>query len=192
MNNDRLETSHWEEALPEKPEAAKYYVQMNVRMKKTVKKALRGEPTSQCELGDFYAEPDTPHTDFPEALKYYQEAARSGHYRAFFEMCKLYDAPDKIPDSKEKSILIYTEMAVQGFPSAQYILGMKYWLGDGVENDVDTALEWLRSAAEQNHEDAIRNLADIYSALQNETMAQLWYKTGAKLGDAYCKEKLES
>lgn len=179
-------------SLPKKPEEAKYYQIMNARLQKTVKKALRGEPTSQCELGDFYAEPDTSHTDYPEALKYYQEAAQSGHYRAFFEMCKLYDAPDKIPDSKEKSLDIYTKMATQGFPSAQYILGMKYWLGDGVENNVDTALEWLRSAAEQNHEDAIRELANIYSALHNEELAQLWYKTGAKLGDEYCKERLNS
>lgn len=181
-----------ENPLPEKPEEVKFFRIMNIRLQKTVKKALRGEATSQCELGDFYAEPDTTHTDYSEALKYYQEAAKSGHYRAFFEMCKLYDAPDKIPDSKEKSIKIYTEMATQGFPSAQYILGMKYWLGDGVENDVDTAIEWLRSAAEQNHENAIRELANIYAALQYDEMAQFWYKAGAKLGDEYCKEQLNT
>ena len=179
--------------LPESPEQAKYFSQMNIRTRQTLKKALRNEAASQCEMGDYYGEADTPHTDYPEALTWYQHSAKNGHYRAFFEMCKLYDSQDnKVPDRKEESMKIYTDLANREFPSAQYILGMKYWLGDSVDNDVETAIKWLKRAAEQNHTDAIRQLADIYSSRQNEAMAQFWYKTGAKLGDEYCKQKTES
>ncbi|MCH5267648.1 MAG: sel1 repeat family protein [Lachnospiraceae bacterium] len=179
--------------LPKNQEQAKYFKQMNIRTRQTLKKALRDEPASQCEMGDYYAEPNTSHTDYPEALVWYQHSAKNGHYRAFFEMCKIYDSQDnKIPNRKEESIKIYTDLANRDFPSAQYILGMKYWLGDGVENNVETAVKWLRLAAEQNHIDAIRQLADIYSSRQNETMAQFWYKAGAKQGDDYCKQKSDS
>lgn len=176
--------------LPKTLEQAKYFDQMNIRTRKTLKKALREEAASQCEMGDYYAEPDTSHTDYPEAITWYQHSAKNGHYRAFFEMCKLYDVQgDTIPGSKEESIKIYTDLANREFPSAQYILGMKCWLGDGVETNVENAIKWLRLAAEQDHVDAIRQLADIYSSLQDKTMAQNWYKTGAKLGDEYCKQK---
>lgn len=155
-----------------------------------LKKAFQGNASSQCEMGDYYAEKESDHLDYNEAAKWYSESAGNGYKRAFFELGKLYDQnPPEIEGAKEKAFNIYKDMAEQGLPTAQCILGMKYWFGDGVEIDFKKAIQWLTKAADQKHEDAIRNLADLYSALNDDENANRWYKAGAAAGDDYCKRK---
>lgn len=173
-----------------KIEDARYYKLMNIRKKRVLKKAFQGNASSQCEMGDYYAEKDSNHLDYNEAAKWYSESAGNGYKRAFFELGRLYDQnPPEIEGAKEKAFNIYKDMAEQGLPTAQCILGMKYWFGDGVEIDLKKAVQWLTKAADQKHEDAIRNLADLYSAMSDSENANKWYKAGAAAGDEYCKRK---
>lgn len=52
--------------------------------------------------------------------------------------------------------------ALAGDARAQYVLGLQFWRGRGVaRNDADAA-RWLASAAEQNHSDAMTDLAAMY------------------------------
>ena len=81
-------------------------------------------------------------------------------------------------------------MANQGFPTAQCILGMKYWYGDGVEEDVQSAIKWLKKAAMQKHGSAIKCLADLYLSINDIKNARKWYGIGADAGDLYCKDKV--
>ncbi len=83
-------------------------------------------------------------------------------------------------------------MAEQGLPTAQCILGMKYWFGDGVEIDFKKAINWLQKAAAQKHDAAIRSLADLYAAINDSENAYRWYKIGASYGDDYCRKKLRN
>lgn len=180
------------ESIQAKPkiEDARYYKLMNIRKKRVLKKAFQGNASSQCEMGDYYAEKDSNHLDYNEAAKWYSESADNGYKRAFFELGKLYDQnPPEIEGAKEKAFNIYKDMAEQGLPTAQCILGMKYWFGDGVEIDFKKAVQWLTKAADQRHEDAIRNLADLYSAMNDSENANKWYKAGAAAGDEYCRRK---
>lgn len=174
-----------------KIEDARYYKLMNIRKKRVLKKAFQGNASSQCEMGDYYAEKDSNHLDYNEAAKWYSESADNGYKRAFFELGRLYDQnPPEIEGAKEKAFNIYKDMAEQGLPTAQCILGMKYWFGDGVEIDFKKAVQWLTKAADQKHEDAIRNLADLYSAMNDIENANKWYKVGAAAGDDYCRRKI--
>lgn len=176
-----------------KIEDARYYKLMNIRKKRVLKKAFQGNASSQCEMGDYYAEKESDHLDYNEAAKWYSESAGNGYKRAFFELGKLYDQnPSEIEGAKEKAFNIYKDMAEQGLPTAQCILGMKYWFGDGVEIDFKKAVQWLTKAADQKHEDAIRNLADLYSAMNDNENANRWYKAGAAAGDDYCRRKMRS
>ena len=83
-------------------------------------------------------------------------------------------------------------MAEKGLPTAQCILGMKYWFGDGVEVDYKKAAGWLKKAAAQKHDAAIRNLGDLYAAISDSENAYRWYKIGAAAGDDYCRKKMRS
>jgi len=184
-----------ESQAPPRPkiEDARYYKIMNIRNKRVLKKAYQGNASSQCEMGDYYSEKESGHLDYTEAAKWYSESAGNGYRRAFFELGKLYDQnPPEIDGAKEKAFKIYNDMAEQGLPTAQCILGMKYWFGDGVEVDYKKAIQWLSKAADQKHEDAIRNLADLYNAMNDTDNAYKWYKAGAAAGDDYCRKKMRN
>ena len=51
-------------------------------------------------------------------------------------------------------------------PEEQYELGRRYIEGDGVDQDLDAAIEWFRKAADQGHPAAEANLGHAYSAGQ--------------------------
>ena len=52
----------------------------------------------------------------------------------------------------------YLRAAEQGYPDAQFNLGMSYEFGEGVDQDVGAAIRWYRKAAEQENERAIARL----------------------------------
>ena len=177
----------------EKMEEAKFYNKMSLKSRRVLKKAFQGNAASQCETGDYYAEKESDHLDYKEAAKWYSLSARKGYERASFELGKLYDQnPSEIAGAKDKAVKIYTEMAEKGLPTAQCILGMKYWFGDGVEVDYKKAAGWLKKAAAQKHDAAIRNLGDLYAAISDSENAYRWYKIGAAPGDDYCRKKMRA
>ncbi len=174
----------------QRPEQAKFYPQMNQRLRRILKKAIGGDASSQCGMGDYYAADDSEHRDYQEALRWYKLAAYHGNDRAIFEMGKLYSLrrPD-IPYMEGEAFRWFKSLAERGFPTAQCILGMKYWLGDGVESSLSEAVRWLELAAKQRHETAIRHLGDLYASVKDDKNADKWYRIGAGYGDAYCLGK---
>ena len=171
---------------------ARFYRQMSLQEKRTLKKAFQGNIVSQCKMGEYYSDKNTEHLDLNEAARWYALSANNGYERAFFSLGRLCEQnPDVIPDGKERALKIYSDMANQGYPTAQCILGMKYWYGDGVESDVNKAIEWLKKAAVQKHENAVKNLADLYYTMNDMKNAKKWYEIGANAGDWYCREKLK-
>ena len=52
--------------------------------------------------------------------------------------------------------------AKAGDATAQYVLGLQLWRGRGVARDDADAAQWFARAAEQNHTDAITDLATLY------------------------------
>ena len=63
-------------------------------------------------------------------------------------------------DLKE-AIRLWTLAADQGDASAQYILGLCYKNGEGVEKDLKEAVRWFRLAAEKGNNNAKMGLAGI-------------------------------
>ena len=175
-----------------KAEQAKFYNKMNMQEKRTLKKAVKGDALSQCEMGDYYAESGTEHTDYKEAVKWYYSSADNGYERALFEIGKICDQFLSEYGGKKEALKIYTDMAERGFPSAQCILGMKYWFGDGVDVDINKAILWMQKAADQQHETAICNLGDIYLSINEDEKARRWYRIGSSQGIDYCRRRLKS
>lgn len=173
-----------------KAEQAKFYNKMNIQEKRVLKKAIKGNAVSQYEMGEYYSKKDTNHTDYREAVKWYYTSASNGYEKAFFEIGKICDQFLVEYGGKKEALKIYTNMAKRGFPSAQCVLGMKYWFGDGVEIDMNQAILWMQKAADQKHETAICNLGDIYMSINEDEKAKKWYKIGALQGIDYCKRRL--
>ena len=55
----------------------------------------------------------------------------------------------------------YTLLAKEGDGEAQYLVGLAYLNGDGVEKDKDTAVNWLRLAAEYDYSPAEEKLKEL-------------------------------
>lgn len=52
-------------------------------------------------------------------------------------------------------------LAEQGYPSAQYDLGLRYLTGNGVEKNLDLARQWLQKSAQNGNADASRKLSQL-------------------------------
>lgn len=164
---------------------------MNNSVKRDVRSAIKGNADAQYRMGAYYAEPDTKHTDYEEALKWYRVSASQGNKKAQFEIGMLYDGGKiKCTDYKKEAIKCYLALAEAGFPTAQCKLGMKYRLGDGVEEDINEAIKWFKRAATQGHTDAQRNLGDVYMAIHRIDEAMRWYERAAAAGDSFSARQI--
>ncbi|MBQ4314147.1 MAG: sel1 repeat family protein, partial [Lentisphaeria bacterium] len=59
----------------------------------------------------------------------------------------------------------YRKAAEQGHATAQYNLGLCYYLGQGVTKDLAEAVKWLRKSAEQGYKDAQKALVRMGETL---------------------------
>ena len=78
------------------------------------------------------------------------------------------------------------ERAEQGNTQAQYLLGRRYYFGDGVPQDRGKAFEWQTRAADQGHATAQYVLGLLYSAgdgvPQDKKKAVEWISRSAEQG----------
>ena len=63
--------------------------------------------------------------------------------------------------------------AERGNATAQYDLSFAYLKGDGVKEDFDKAMYWLKKSANQGHSIAENDLAVIYSKVETEEGQEL-------------------
>lgn len=184
-----------EETKPVKKQEIKFMKLMSVSLRREIKPAERGNSASQRHLGDFYADEESEHLDYREAARWYRYAANQGDYRSLLELGKLLDGR-KLSDTededtmKAEGIRYFRKLAEKGYPTAQCILGLKYYFGDYVEEDLAEAAKWLRMAAAQGNVDAQRALGNLYNRLGNTGEAKKWYQKAASLGDFYSREQI--
>ena len=86
---------------------------------------------------------------------------------------------------------VFMEGAEQGDAESQYQVGMHYYCGDPqVEPDYIQAILWLARAAEQDHADALYQLADICQMAQRRREAENWRRRAAKNGDPNVQQEI--
>ena len=80
------------------------------------------------------------------------------------------------------------EAAERGNTSAQYTLGICYFMGEGVEQDYREAVKWYRKAAEKGYADAQNSLGFMYffgkGVDQDYTEGVKWIRKAAEQGNA--------
>ena len=96
--------------------------------------------------------------------------------------------------SQESLVAELKQKAGQGFPDAQYNLGLMYERGEGVTQDQTEAIRWFQLAAEQGVAEAQYKLghrfAEGYGVSQGYAEAVKWYQAAAEQGLAVAQIRL--
>jgi TPR repeat protein len=89
---------------------------------------------------------------------------------------------------RETDLTTTLAKAGRGDADAQFGLGLKYSLGEGLAQDLAQAAQWYEKAADQNHSLAQFNLSVMFASGQgvprNEATALIWTRKAAEGGDA--------
>jgi TPR repeat protein len=132
--------------------------------------------------------------NYPDALYYYEQAAKLGEVSSQYLLAKMYDDAKGTEQDMRQAAYWYAQAAKQGHSKAQATLGFMYSKGNGVDQDYSQAANWYLNAAKQGHLDAQHNLAYLYSqgqgVVKNYQQAAFWYGKAAAQGDADSQNSL--
>jgi TPR repeat protein len=94
------------------------------------------------------------------------------------------------------AIALWEKAATQGESSAEYLLGLVYFTGDGATRDVLLAQSWFRKSAEQGNSPAQRSLGFCYAdgtgVPRDLVQAHMWFNLAATHGDEKAAKDRES
>lgn len=113
--------------------------------------------------------------------------AADGDLKALYDLAVMYDIGyDSIPVDSAVSTALYREAAEKGFGPAMNYLGYRYFKGDYVRQDIDSALYWLAKAAGTGDIKAANNLGFLLShddaVTRDYPQAVYWLKKAADAG----------
>jgi TPR repeat protein len=108
------------------------------------KAAEQGDANAQNNLGDCYYNGEGVSEDFEEAVKWYRKAAEQGNA----------DAQNNLRIAKEEEVKAAKLRAEKGTAQEKYILGNRFYFGEGVSEDRNEALKWWEKAAAEGHQRA--------------------------------------
>lgn len=93
------------------------------------------------------------------AVRHVAALAAKGDPKGLYDLAVLHDMGyDSIPVDSARSTALYRLSALSGYAPAQNYLGFRYFNGEGVAENVDSALFWLAKAAGQGDAKAANNL----------------------------------
>lgn len=133
--------------------------------------------------------------NYREALHQLSERAEAGDAKAMYDLARLHDMGyDTIPIDSARSSALYILSAQQGYAPAMNYLGFRYYNGDYLSQNVDSALYWIRKAAENGDKTAAANLGYLLTESDilphNETEAVKWLDIASKAGVPEAQLKL--
>lgn len=154
---------------------------------KLLEKAEDGDANAQFTLGcKYYFSGDRPKYSFTEARRWFKKAAGNNHPDAQYVLGLICSEENIEPHDLSEAENYFLEAAKLGHYEAQYELGKMYFLGKGVDRDIQEGIKWLeKAAAEQDNIKASLDLAEIYAdgkgTRRSETNANLWRKRSCNL-----------
>ncbi len=140
--------------------------------------AEQGDAEAQWELGNCYFEGLGVEQSFDKAAEWYGKAAAQGHSTAEGDLDACFE--NGYMTAEAKALL---QAAEQGDAEAQYRLGERYLLGDGVAMNDEEAYKWFAQAAVQGHRQAQHDLA-VHYELNDKVEALKWWRMAADQGSA--------
>lgn len=159
---------------------------MEANLDKVRMLAEQGDADAQYDLGWAYFSGELVKSNGDLALHWFKKAAMQGHPGGMWRVGSSYEMKDD-----EQAVSWYRKAAEAGHPHAQWWLGVKYYRGEGVEQDIQLALYWFNKAAELNEAAACKQLGWLYECGecvdQDWQLSSHWYK---KAADSYFEEML--
>ncbi|MBC8639888.1 sel1 repeat family protein [Caballeronia sp. EK] len=111
--------------------------------------------------------------DFNEVARYYRIAAAHGHYKANHNVQQLVSSGfADSPGAAHEAVEWATRLVEQGIPTGYYDIGYYLKLGYGLKQDPETALKYIRKAADLGNADAQYYLSDILS--RHDRQSNVW------------------
>jgi len=121
-------------------------------------------------------------------LSHLKEDAYSGDRRSQLLLGSLYeDGKQGVHRNFPKAAKWYRRAAKQGYPQAQYNLGLLYEEGKGMTKNYHKATQWYKRAAEKGLSEAQNNLAVLYilgkGVAKDKNRAENLFRRAAKQGN---------
>jgi uncharacterized protein len=102
---------------------------------------------AQFALGDLYSSGFFGHSDYAQALTWFQKAAEQGHPEAEERLGQLFENGHGTPQDYAQAAKWYLQASEQNEPFAQWRLATLYINGEGVSQDYAQAYFWLDIAS---------------------------------------------
>lgn len=152
--------------------------------------AETGYVQGQSNLGNCYYWGRGIAKDYNSAKKWYQLASDEGNNYATTQLGII-----AMEDNDYSQAVEWFRIAAEnGYADAQNRLGVRYDIGQGVEEDKSEAFKWFMKAAEQGHMKAQSNVGNCYyyghGIAANDEKAKEWLRKSADQGYDVAKENL--
>lgn len=134
------------------------------------KAAGLGYRDSQYTLGQMLRDGEGVERNVQEAIYWYGKAAEQGDFDALTWIAEIYDngRDYDLPEDNIKAIELYHRAAKEGSTRAFYEIGLNYYQGDGVKQDLQEALRWLSIAKNRDFDRAQERIDEIEKALATQ------------------------
>jgi uncharacterized protein len=143
--------------------------------------AEQGQADAQFEFGVMHRDGLGTRTDGKLAMQWFQRAAERGVPHAFNALGKLYLGHPDLPQDYAAALIWFLRGAQLDDADCLYNIGVRYALGQGVEQDDVEAYKWLDLAADMGIGDVRSKAVGARQAIGERLMPlQVWQaKTGA-------------
>lgn len=151
------------------------------------KAAEVGYGPAQYALGSIYQYGEGDIAPNPKlALGWYQEAAKTQHPDALYELAVAYDRGEDIEGDSELALGFYKESATRGNADAQNAMATYFYAGEMVAKDLSMARKWFEQAAIGGQVDAMFNLGAMLARGEggeaDPVKAWVWFKIAQQSG----------
>lgn len=166
--------------------------------------AQQNDPFAQYQLAIAYdhGAGDMPKEKIQElfASAFHGFEGLAGDAEATYRLGSYYDewnryseASSPVTEDKKKAFDLYLQSAEAGFAPAQSAVSYAYSVGENVEKNEATSLDWMKKAAAQGDADNQNSLATQYCSAfgcDHETEAIEWYEKAGNQGHLTAQRRL--
>ena len=129
------------------------------------------------------------------ALEWLLKAAAQNYTKAIYRLFLIYKNGDRVDKDVNEAYKWLKKGAELGNPLCQWLWGSTYHYGeDGFPVNVNQAIYWLEKAANQNQDDAMAELGELYQdgelVKRDIEKTIYWYQKAAELKNEIAIERL--
>ena len=127
-----------------------------------LEKAMQGDASAQCHLGEDYEHGDESERDYEMAVKWYTLSAKQNNTLAMCNLADCFRYGKGVAKDEEKAFLLYKKAAELGDESAYAFIGECYQHGIGVKENPKLAFEAFLHATKSGFEASYYDVGYCY------------------------------